>query len=286
MWIENLYEPFEILIRERAVFPVDVHRHTFFELVYIVSGTGRLSAFGREVTYQPGDLFLIRAETAHRFVVETVSRFVFLRFTQQAVADCTGMLAEPFLSAQKEPDPLQLHEDDAGKIQGLFRLIWMERENPGLSCSDVLRQWSVSALLIVARNLAARTLPDAGVSPAGRLVWLLPYIQRHIGQPERLTTEALCEVFHFSKHYLGRYFRRHYQENLGSYITRCRLRAVENELLNSARSVKEIAWKLGFADASHLAKVFRRHTGKTPLQFRREHRFRQPDHPAADGRFG
>ena len=76
MWIENLYEPFEILIRERAVFPVDVHRHTFFELVYIVSGTGRLSAFGREVTYQPGDLFLIRPETAHRFVVETVSRFV------------------------------------------------------------------------------------------------------------------------------------------------------------------------------------------------------------------
>lgn len=134
-----------------------------------VSGTGRLSAFGREVTYRPGDLFLIRPETAHRFVVETVSRFVFLRFTQQAVADCTGMLAEPFLSAQKEPDPLQLHEDDAGKIQGLFRLIWMEREKTGLSCSDVLRQWSVSALLIVARNLAARTLPDAGVSPAGRL---------------------------------------------------------------------------------------------------------------------
>ena len=151
MWIENLYEPFEILIRERAVFPVDVHRHTFFELVYIVSGTGRLSAFGREVTYQPGDLFLIRPETAHRFVVETVSRFVFLRFTQQAVADCTGMLAEPFLSAQKEPDPLQLHEDDAGKIQGLFRLIWMEREKTGLSCGDVLRQWSVFALLIVAR---------------------------------------------------------------------------------------------------------------------------------------
>ena len=211
---------------------------------------------------------------------------MFLRFTQQAVADCTGMLAEPFLSAQKEPDPLQLHEDDAGKIQGLFRLIWMEREKPGLSCSDVLRQWSVSALLIVARNLAARTLSDAGVSPAGRLVWLLPYIQRHIGQPERLTTEALCEVFHFSKHYLGRYFRRHYQENLGSYITRCRLRAVENELLNSARSVKEIAWKLGFADVGLLAEMFRRHAGKTPLQFRREHRFRQPDHPAADGRFG
>lgn len=105
-------------------------------------------------------------------------------------------------------------------------------------------------------HLAARTLPDAEVSPAGRLAWLLPYIQRH------------------------------YQENLGSYITRCRLRAVENELLNSARSVKEIAWKLGFADVGLLAEMFRRHTGKTPLQFRREHRFRQPDHPAADGRFG
>lgn len=271
MWIENLYEPFEILIRERAVFPVDVHRHSFFELVYIVSGTGSLSAFGAEVTYRPDDLFLIRPETAHRFVVKTVSRFVFLRFSGQAVADYTGMPTEPFLSAGKETDPVLLREDDALKIQGLFRLIWMEKENPGLSSGEVLLQWSASALLIVARNLAAWILPDAKVSPARRLASLLPYIQRHIGQPERLRTEVLCKMFHFSKHYLGRYFRRHYQENLGSYITRCRLRAVENELLNSARSVKEIAWKLGFANASHLAKVFRRHTGQTPLQFRREY---------------
>lgn len=232
-----------------------------------------------------GRSFLIRSETAHRFVVETVSRFVFLRFTQQAVADCTGMLAEPFLSAQKEPDPLQLHEDDAGKIQGLFRL----SGGKGKTRSFLQRR---SAAMVGFRPADRGTqsggtdTADAGVSPAGRLVWLLPYIQRHIGQPERLTTEALCEVFHFSKHYLGRYFRRHYQENLGSYITRCHLRAVENELLNSARSVKEIAWKLGFADVGLLAEMFRRHTGKTPLQFRREHRFRQPDHPAADGRFG
>lgn len=180
MWIENLYEPFEILIRERAVFPVDVHRHTFFELVYIVSGTGPPVRPSGAKSHTSRTILSDPFGNGAPLVVETVSRFVFLRFTQQAVADCTGMLAEPFLSAQKEPDPLQLHEDDAGKIQGLFRLIWMEREKPGLSCSDVLRQWSVSALLIVARNLAARTLPDAGVSPAGRLVWLLPYIQRHI----------------------------------------------------------------------------------------------------------
>ena len=60
MWQENLYEPFEILIRERDVFPVDVHRHSFFELVHIVSGNGSLSAFGKTVAYKAGDLFLIR----------------------------------------------------------------------------------------------------------------------------------------------------------------------------------------------------------------------------------
>ena len=281
MWKENLYQPFEILIRERAVFPVDVHRHSFFDLVYIVSGTGRLSAFGEEVTYRPATLFLIRPETAHRFVVESVSRFVFLRFTAQAIAAYAGQSAGPLLAMQREPYPLALSRDDARKIRALFRLIWQEKENPGRFADELLLHWSGSVVLMAARNLAAGSLPAAEAPPSERLAWLLPYIQRHIGQPERLRTEALCETFHFSKHYLGRYFRQHFQENLGAYIARCRMRAVENELASTALSIKEIAWRLGFTDASHLAKAFRRHTGKTPLQFRKAYlsrlQNRQPD---------
>ena len=40
MWKENLYQPFEILVTERTVFLSGVHQHSFFELGYVLSGTG------------------------------------------------------------------------------------------------------------------------------------------------------------------------------------------------------------------------------------------------------
>ena len=46
------------------------------------------------------------------------------------------------------------------------------------------------------------------------------------------------------------------------------------ELLYTSCSIKEIAFKLGFADEPHFIKFFKRQTGETPLQFRKRHRTR------------
>ena len=46
MWTENLYQPFEILVTERTDFLSGIHQHSFFELGYVLSGTGCLTAFG------------------------------------------------------------------------------------------------------------------------------------------------------------------------------------------------------------------------------------------------
>ena len=48
--------------------------------------------------------------------------------------------------------------------------------------------------------------------------------------PSRSLADALAAAFDFSRHYLGRYFKRHYQENLGDYVARCRIRAIQNAL--------------------------------------------------------
>ena len=40
MWKENLYQPVEILLREHDTFPIGEHQHSFFEMAYILEGTG------------------------------------------------------------------------------------------------------------------------------------------------------------------------------------------------------------------------------------------------------
>ena len=99
MWKEHLGHRTEILIREHEVFPIEEHSHAFFELAYVVEGTGHFRSYGpdgqcHETRYGARELFLIPPDRVHCFVIATRSRYVFLRFTEGYAADRLGVYAE------------------------------------------------------------------------------------------------------------------------------------------------------------------------------------------------
>ncbi|MCF0065836.1 AraC family ligand binding domain-containing protein [Dyadobacter chenwenxiniae] len=62
-----------IYTAELEEFPKSTHKHSFFELVYIISGSGKQCINENEYHYKPGQMFLITPEDSHSFDVETVS---------------------------------------------------------------------------------------------------------------------------------------------------------------------------------------------------------------------
>ena len=46
---------------------------------------------------------------------------------------------------------------------------------------------------------------------------------------------------------------------------------VENLLLNSKMTVKEIAYRMGYTDSCHLVKSFQKAYGASPLRYRQAH---------------
>ena len=99
MFKENLYQPFEILLREHEVFPLEEHQHSFFEAVYIISGDGTFEVFrhadvAQKFGYSAGTLFLIPPNTTHCFRILKRSRFLFVRFTDRYVDECMDAKAK------------------------------------------------------------------------------------------------------------------------------------------------------------------------------------------------
>lgn len=104
MWKENLYQPVEVLTRRRTKFPVDEHQHSFFEMVYVRSGSGSFYVKEDECKvqrthYKSGALFLIPPDTVHRFTVDSPCEYVFIRFTEHYAADYLGRQIEQALYA-------------------------------------------------------------------------------------------------------------------------------------------------------------------------------------------
>lgn len=272
MWKENLYRPIEILWREHDDFPVGKHQHSFYEMVYILNGCGEFEAYIFEneqehCQYQKNDLFLIPPDCPHQFTIKNQSQFVFIRFTQNYLSDYINCQFENCLEIQSD-FRLSLLESDSNTICQLMDIIVHEVNNR-CGLSELLLQYYVnSTILICTRNLSKITSEHDSLSN-NKAQYMLQYIQQHIHQPELLKLNVLADKFHLSPKYVGRFFKRNFGEDYKQYLLRNRLKRVEDMLINTKMTIKEIAIQMGFVDSCYLNKLFTLHHNITPLQFRK-----------------
>ena len=69
--------------------------------------------------------------------------------------------------------------------------------------------------------------------------------------------------------YLARAFRVHFATSPGEYLRRLRVEWAADEIRHTRRPLADIASEAGFADQSHLSRVFKQHLGCTPGAWRR-----------------
>lgn len=277
MWKENLYQPVEILIRNHEIFPIAEHQHSFFEMVYVKSGTGQFYTKEsdykvQELEYKPQTLIVVPPETTHCFTINTHSEYIFIRFTTNYIESYIGKnIANAFCTSSYKAE-IELCEQDMNTVSCLFNIIQQEVEHKG-DCSNYLQQqWLNSILVLVARNIIHNTFSSELFSDESNgAMYMLQYIQQHIHQPELLNTEALSKIFNLSQNYIGHYFKRNFQETLQQYVTRNRIKMVENLLLNSNMTIKEITYNMGYADSCHLVKSFQKFYGTSPLKYRKKY---------------
>lgn len=99
-----------------------------------------------------------------------------------------------------------------------------------------------------------------------KLMKILEWIRIHSAQP--ITVQQIAEQFTYNKDYLNRYFKRRMGMSVQEYIYKLKMAKAKNLLYQSRLSIKEIAYSLGFQDDKYFMKMFKRHEGLTPTEFR------------------
>lgn len=127
---------------------------------------------------------------------------------------------------------------------------------------------------LASESLALEMLALAGGSvprsEAGRPGWLgraIDFLESEYRRSLRIE-EVAAEVGIHPTH-LSRVFRRRVGIPLGEYVHRLRVRYASEELCRPGARLVDVAAAAGFADQSHMTRVFKRVTGATPLEFRK-----------------
>lgn len=93
-------------------------------------------------------------------------------------------------------------------------------------------------------------------------------IQDHIDT--NLSLKELSKDLDINPSYLSREFSKHFGNlSFGEYIRKQRIDRAIQLMENPAYSLTEISYLTGFSDQSHFTRIFRKHTGRNPSDFRK-----------------
>lgn len=271
---ENLYLPFAIEYRKLDECPMTEHKHLFFELVYIISGTGQQCINKNVFDYHEGHMFLLTPEDCHSFKIATTTEFFFLKFSDVYIrsgvfkAEDIERLEYILGNASHQPGCILKNFTDKPLVKLLTDAMLLEQQNSDLYNKELIQQLVNTLIVVVARNIAKYLPEQVGEKTEEKALEIISYLQQHIYSPGLLRSEVVSAKFNISEAYLGRYFKKHTGETLQNYISQHRAALIKARLKHSDLRINEIASEFGFTDESHFNKFFRKHGGMSPKSYR------------------
>jgi AraC-like DNA-binding protein len=281
MLVQHIFQPFEIEYKELNECPMGMHGHSFFELVYIVNGSGIQHINKNKFEYQQEHLFLLMPQDTHSFKVKNTTCFLFIRFNDiyleaqkaksqhSSLGDWIQKLEYIFQNTNHTPGCILQNKNDKPLVRALVEAIIREYVNQHPFHREMVQQLVNTLITIVARNISLG-IPVKKNGNSDTSLDIIHYIHQHIYSPENLKAEKIAAHFNISFNYISEYFKKHAGENLQQYITNYKLKLVESRLQYSDMRMNEIAYELNFTDESHLNRIFKKYKGMNPSEFRKQ----------------
>lgn len=273
---QQLYQPYSISVETMSQYPLrDLKQNSFFEIIYVLSGSGKQRINENKFSYNAGDVFLLTPGDKSCFDIEVETKFFFLRFNNIYLKE-SGLMKDNIQrveyilqNANHLPGCIVKNETDKPLLRSVVEGLIQEHINRDTCWEKLCMQLVNTLIVIVGRNIEKYLPEELTEDQEEKAYDLLQYIQANIYDPSKIKAESLSREFGISINYLGRYFKKHTGKTLQDYVTSYKIKLVENRLLHSTMRISEIVDELGFSDESHLNKFFKKQHGINPSEYRR-----------------
>lgn len=271
---ENIYQSINIYYESAEECPLRDRQFNFFELIYVLSGTGLLEKNGNKIAFKAGDLILITPNDSHAFHLASLSDFLIIDFDKSYINEYQWKSIDHiecllYYASHLAGSILQ-ETADIRMVQSLMQSLLEAVKGEDLYSEDLKRHLVNALLVIAARNISKTKRNGLNTNADKRILKIIDYIQANICCPQELRVPVIANAFGLSQTYLGSYFYKHCGETLQHYISSYRMRLIEHRLRFSDMRINEIVDEFGFVDESHINKFFKRHRGMSLKAYRQD----------------
>ena len=95
---------------------------------------------------------------------------------------------------------------------------------------------------------------------------IIAYIEKNL---KTVTPSAVASYSGYNFPYFSKLFKKHTGRNLSEYINLLKLEVASKMLSESNKRIETIGYEVGFNNKSYFYRVFKKHYGVTPEEYRR-----------------
>ena len=248
------------------------HRHTFFELVYILKGTATHCVGQDSTSLRAGDYFIIDPGSEHCYRdaedLELVNCLFLPEYIDRALEDCPSLSSLISNQVLRFGVPVDIRAADRifydadGVVGRLIRQMEFEYNARKTGCTEMLRCYLTQVLVcaIRASEEAERIRVQHNATTA-----IVNHLQQHYAQP--LSLSSISHQLGYTPQYLSSLFHKDTGMTIQAFLQRLRVEAACRLMDSHSMSLSSIAHAVGYSDSKHFSKVFRQHKGVSPREY-------------------
>ncbi|KRG08909.1 helix-turn-helix transcriptional regulator [Lederbergia galactosidilytica] len=247
------------------------HAHAFYELYYLRKGERVYFINGKVYTVKSGDIIVINPHDVHRTTSSSVPEFerILINFTHDFLE--SGILSSdlPLLPFQHGSQLIRFPvKEQPNTEQLIFEMLReCKKKQPGYT---FYVKALLTKLLIQIYRQSFQAPPENEHPMYEKISEIATYLHQHY--LEELTLKKIAGQFYISPSYLSRTFKKVTGFYFSEYVQAVRMREARRQLIESDEKVLTIAGNVGFHSIAHFNKTFKKMTGVSPIQFRKQNK--------------
>lgn len=245
------------------------HSHDYLEIAFMMSGTGKYRIDGTIYEVAEGDLLLFNPGTLHQGIVKDAANPLTEFFVGAADIQFRNM---PKNALPLPEGGLLIHTSGEFR-QKLFKLCAsMEAENT--VCWQgryfMMKTYLMQMILLILRQQMQPVELKTGyafesVNKKYVVEQIVNYFEDHYA--EKISLDQIAENMYLSPFYISRIFKSETGDTPIRHLINIRLeKAMELLQEGFPGSIQEVAEKVGYEDAYHFSKLFKKRYGMPPSQ--------------------
>jgi len=261
--------------REVESFQTSLHTHDFVEICIVGEGSGYHYIEEQVLSVKRGDVFLIPVGTAHVFrppspkhdkmlvVYNCIFRASVLKDWEHNFGEHSGI--RDIIFNPEACSARWLHfQDKHDRFLSIFQDMHWEYLNKNKGYGIMLFTQLAQILTLMRRfEMTYGALP----TPKSQLDDIVDFIKNN--HSKNITVQTVADYFYMSSSHFQRLFKKSTSLTFTQYLQNVRIQKCCDLLKSTDISIHEIANHVGYQDMKFFHALFRKKTGVTPKQYRK-----------------